>query len=175
MTIERLQVERLAIIGVMGSGVDAHEDLARPLGRWIAHEGHHLLTGGGKGVMTAVSRAFTEVTPRRGLTIGVLPDPEGREGYPNPYVEIPIRTHLPLSGANGTGPDSRNPINVLTADVVIALPGGPGTRSEVELSIRYARPLRLFGPAERFALFAAAERVDTLDELAAFVRAHVPR
>ena len=63
---------RRPIIGVMGSGVDRHDELAVPLGRWIAECGHHLLTGGGGGVMEAVSEAFARVPGRPGLAIGVL-------------------------------------------------------------------------------------------------------
>jgi len=37
----------------MGSGTVAHEDLAAPLGRAIAESGWHVLTGGGRGTMTA--------------------------------------------------------------------------------------------------------------------------
>ena len=39
----------------------------------------------------------------------------------NRFVELPIRTHLHLSGAQGTELASRNHINVLSSDVVIAL------------------------------------------------------
>lgn len=130
----------------MGSGSSADEDRCGLLGRWLAREGVHLLTGGGDGVMKAVSKAFFEVANRKGLVIGVLraadADPSLlAPGYPNPFVELPIRTHLPLSGPDGTDARSRNHINVLTADVVIAMPGGEGTRSETELAIRYRKPL----------------------------------
>lgn len=138
---------RLPIVGVMGSGEDEHLDLAVGLGRWLASAGAHLLTGGGGGVMAAVSRAFAEVPNRRGLVIGVLPCRPGdrpsqpREGYPNEWVEIAIATHLPLSGARGAEPMSRNHINVLSCDALVALPGGAGTASEVALAVRYQRPL----------------------------------
>ena len=105
-------------------------------GPGLPAQGFHLLTGGGEGVMAAVSEAFAVVPDRRGLAIGVLPnandDPLCSQpaGYPNRWVELAIRTHLPLSGVRGLGPLSRNHINVLTADVVIALPGGAGTSSE---------------------------------------------
>ena len=139
---------QLPIVGVMGSGVDSHEDLAAPLGRAIASAGWHLLTGGGAGTMTATSRAFAETPGRAGLCIGVLPGAEdgagSPENYPNPWVEVAIRTHLPLSGAAGTGPNSRNHINVLSADAVVALPGSAGTWSEIELALRYGRPLALY-------------------------------
>ena len=39
---------------------------------------------------------------------------------------------------------SRNHINVLSSDVIVALPGDAGTLSEVELAVRYERPLIAF-------------------------------
>jgi len=130
----------------MGSSVDRHADLAEPLGAWLAAEGVHLLTGAGEGVMAAVSRAFYEAPARRGMVIGIVPGTgyERRPGYPNPWVEIPIYTHLPLSGRRGTEPMSRNHINVLSADVMVALPGGEGTVSELALARRYGRPAIAF-------------------------------
>src|SRR5262249_16811637 len=123
---------RIHIVGVMGSGKKAHFEKASRLGRWLAVEGVHLLTGGGRGVMEAVSRAFYETPDRRGLVIGIIPASETavepKDGYPNHWVEIPIFTHLPLSGGRGTEPLSRNHINVLSSDVLIALPGDAGTR-----------------------------------------------
>lgn len=144
---------RLPVVGVMGSGTRGWEELSVPLGRWLASCGMHLLTGGGGGVMAAVSRAFVEVSPRRGLCLGILPGAPEREGcptpegYPNRWVELAIRTHLPARGGEGERRASRNHLNVLSSDVLIALPGGPGTRSEVELARRYGRPLvALLGP-----------------------------
>ena len=103
-------MKRLPIVGVMGSGSQSHADQAAPLGRWLAEQNVHLLTGGGGGVMSAVSRAFYEVPNRRGVVIGIIPGDagasslRGRHGYPNPWVEMPIFTHLPLSGKQGTEP-----------------------------------------------------------------------
>ncbi len=119
------------------------------MGRWLATRGFHLLTGGGRGVMSSVSRAFYEVAERDGLVLGVLPaDSErtdtSRPGYPNPWVEVPIRTHLSLSGERGAEAGSRNPINVLSSDVVVALPGSAGTSSEVRLAVRYGKPVVCF-------------------------------
>lgn len=138
-------IQRLPIVGVMGSGVDAWADRADPLGRWLAGQGVHLLTGGGGGVMAAVSQAFVEVSGRRGLALGILPggDRPGvtPDGYPNRSIEIPIRTHLPRTGTRGEDPLSRNHLNVLTAAVIVALPGGPGTASEVRLAVGYGTPV----------------------------------
>jgi len=61
------------VVGVMGSGRENHEDLAVPLGRMLAEYQVHLLTGGGQGVMEAVSRGFASSTTRTGKIIGVLP------------------------------------------------------------------------------------------------------
>lgn len=137
-------VRPLPVVAVLGSGSEPHADRADALGAWLARAGAHLLTGGGGGVMTAVSRAFCAVEGRRGLALGILPgDASGRApaGYPNPYVELAIRTHLPWSGRRGTDSLSRNHLNVLSAGVIVALPGGYGTSSEVALALRYGRPL----------------------------------
>lgn len=170
----------LPVVGVMGSGTEAHDDLAAPLGRWLARRGVHLLTGGGRGVMAAVSRAFHAVADRRGLVIGILPAEAERvtsggaappPGYPNPWIELPIRTHLSARGDQGTAAESRNHVNVLSSDVVVALPGGPGTASEIELAVRYGRPVVVFDrKGHRPSTDAAGVRVvTTLDGIAAFI------
>jgi|SRR6185312_2298727 len=139
-------VRRRPIVAVIGSGDPDHgnPDLSEAIGRLIAEMGFHLLTGGGRGVMADASRGFTSVPDRAGLTLGIIPrsatGDEEKEGYPNPWVELPIRTHL--AGHLGpAGEDSRNPINVLTAWKIIALPGSEGTRAEIRLAVRYGRPV----------------------------------
>ncbi len=174
-------MNRLPIVGVLGSGSEPHEEKARPLGEWLAREGVHLLTGGGGGVMEAVSRAFHRGPDRKGLVIGILPGEStdsgytSKPGYPNPWVEIPIRTHLSKSGAEGTDPLSRNHLNVLTADVLIALPGSAGTASEVELALRYGRPLIAYlkGREEIPNLPDKVEVASDLEAVRAFVRAQL--
>ncbi|HEY5666356.1 MAG TPA: molybdenum cofactor carrier protein [Gammaproteobacteria bacterium] len=137
-------------VGVMGSSQDEHVELAGPLGQLLADLEFNLLTGAGRGVMTSVSRAFLEARRGRGISIGVVPCASldarrsPRAGSPNPYVELPVYTHLPLSGVDGQHDLSRNHINVLTSDVIIALPGSDGTRSEVELAVKYDRPVAVF-------------------------------
>ncbi len=147
MTDDTPKIITLPIVGVMGSGSDEHHEQAEALGHWLAAKQVHLLTGGGNGVMLSVSRAFASVPNRCGWILGVLPGETFAtgyrpvSGYPNPYVEIPIRTHLPLSGLKGTDPMSRNHINILTADLIIAMPGGRGTSSEVRLALHYRKPV----------------------------------
>jgi predicted Rossmann-fold nucleotide-binding protein len=128
--------------------------------------------------MNAVSRAFSEVPARRGLVIGIVPSAaegtaaEPRQGYPNPWVEITVFTHLPMSGRSGTDPMSRNHINVLSSNVLVALPGGSGTASEVSLAIRYGRPVVAYLRArDEIPELPAAVRVEgDLERIKAFVR-----
>jgi uncharacterized protein (TIGR00725 family) len=173
--------ERLPMIGVMGSGTHAHEDKAVPLGRWLAAADCHLLTGGGGGVMSAVSHAFCSASKRKGRVVGVLPGDEHTRqsppGYPNPWVEIPIRTHLPLSGTQGEDPMSRNHINVLSADVIVALPGSAGTSSETRLALRYRRPVIAFidRRADIPELSPEIPAAPHMEAVAAFISKHVGR
>jgi uncharacterized protein (TIGR00725 family) len=145
------------VIGVMGSGTEEHAELAVPLGRWLAVQGFDLLTGGGGGVMAAVCRGFHESSEGRGVTIGILPAGPP-EGYPNPWVDVAIYTHLPQRGAEGAGERSRNHLNVLSSRVLVALPGGPGTRTEVALAQKYGRPL--------IAYLGASGKIDVLTRAA---------
>ena len=194
----------------MGSGTTPHALLAIPLGRALARMGVHLLTGGGGGVMEAVSRAFHEASGREGLVIGVLPagdayrgrrdaslgchdaapgrpdasmgrgdadsghsdaDPGTPSGYPHPWVELAIRTHLDARGDDGSVIRSRNHINILSSDVIVAFPGSAGTASEVELAIRYGRPLILLGDTARAErLSVSVPTAESVEEAVEFVR-----
>lgn len=123
------------IVGVMGAGkpldAAARAD-AVLLGRLIAERGWVLLTGGSAGgVMDAASQGAHEAG---GLVLGVLKGRDGSEG--STFLDIAIKT--------GMG-DARNVINVLTSDVVIALPGGPGTVSEVALGLKSGRTVVALG------------------------------
>jgi predicted Rossmann-fold nucleotide-binding protein len=69
------------IVGVMGSGTHPHDDRSTALGLWLATQGVHLLTGGGGGVMEAVSKAFHSVQGRSGKIIGILPGDVDESGY----------------------------------------------------------------------------------------------
>lgn len=174
MTPVEPRADRLPIVGVMGSGSEAHDSKARPLGRWLAQAGVHLLTGGGGGVMSSVSRAFYETEDRRGVVIGILPH-GAPGGYPNRWVEIPIATHLPLSGERGTEPMSRNHVNVLSSDAIVALPGSAGTSSEVRLAITYGRPVVAFldSAAQIPGLPDSVPICSSLEGVRSFVEAHL--
>ncbi len=164
-------------IGVIGSGKDPLTHLSQPLGQWIAESGYDLVNGGGQGVMAATAYAFSQVPDRKGLAIGILPAQDFCDhgdaraeytpprGYPNDHIDLPIRTHLPLSGSLGKDTASRNHIIVLTADCLVALPGTAGTQSEIELALEYEKPLVAVSPQGEWEDYASRTKVvPTLDE-----------
>jgi len=142
-----MTITRLPIVGVMGASQHAHHDLADPLGALLAALPVHMLTGAGQGVMGAVSKAFAQVEGRAGLCVGIVPasslttPADKHPGYPNDYVELAIRTHLITKQPDLWDGLTRNHINVLTADAVIALPGSNGTAHEIEMAISYGKPV----------------------------------
>jgi uncharacterized protein (TIGR00725 family) len=168
-------------VGVFGSGTEPHEELAREVGRALAEMGVNLLTGGGRGVMTSVSEAFTTYQRTRGICIGIIPceSEEDRRtpksGYPNRFVELAIYTHLPRSGEQGTDDLSRNHINVLSCAAAIALPGGAGTAAEASLAVRYQKPIVAY--SRNVSLIrhfpASIMRVDNIGDVKRFLRSHL--
>jgi uncharacterized protein (TIGR00725 family) len=134
---------RRIIIGVMGRGENATaNDLqdAYMLGQGIAKQGWVLLTGGRNvGVMDAVSKGAKSAD---GLTIGILPG-ENQDGMSS-WVDIAIFTDMG---------NSRNNINVLTSDVVIACGMGAGTASEIALALKANKQVILLNNDEESQLF----------------------
>ena len=124
---------RAVLVGVMGPGRGAgEEDLvtARQLGRAIATRGWVTLCGGrNSGVMSAVSEAAKQA---RGLTLGFLPGEDLRDTAEGVLVALPT----------GLG-QARNNLNVLSADLVVAIAyrPGSGTFSEICLADKNAKPL----------------------------------
>ena len=166
-------LRKLPIIAVFGSGAPISPEraaLAGSVGATVARLGAHLLTGGGYGVMAAVAEGFVDVDDRSGLSIGVIPretdgafDQPARsnsgEPYPNPHVEIAVFTPLPARVADWRTMPGRNHVNVLTADIIVALPGNAGTRNEIEMTAAYRDESRrpreerraiLVGPRDEF-------------------------
>lgn len=168
-------------VGVLGSGSDDHAELAQEVGALLARLGVNLLTGGGRGVMTSVSRAFTQSARKRGISIGIIPCASERErsrpkdGYPNQFVEFAIFTHLPYSGERGKDDLSRNHINVLACAALIALPGGAGTAAEVSLAVDYRRPIIIYSRDQSLVqnFPSAVRRAVALDEVERFLERHL--
>lgn len=132
---------------------------AQLVGRIVAELGCDLLTGGGFGAMEIVARSFCETPGRSGRSIGVIPG-EGmgfagatvgritkytltpKAPYPNPWIEVPIFTHLP--GADPKGAASRNILNMASGDVIVILPGARGTQAEFEIAAGLGKPVIAF-------------------------------
>jgi len=127
-------MSRAPVVGVMGGGEAdaATRDLARALGAAVARAGWTLLNGGrDAGVMAASAAGARE---EGGLVIGILPGADAADASPDLTVAV----------VTGMGA-ARNAINVLSSDVVVALPGGAGTLSEIALARKLDRPLVLLG------------------------------
>ena len=169
-------MKRKPIIGVIGSHEDEWEQYAVPLGTYIAKNNYHLLTGAGGGVMTAVAKAFTAVLEKNSMCIGLYPVKDYNQkinhvDFPNPYIEIPIVTLLSERAQSDTVPESRNAVNILSSDVIVALPGLHGTMNEVSLSLMAQKPMILFGKVSDFQDFPEqAQCVETMDELEQFIQ-----
>lgn len=170
-------MQSLRTIGVMGSGTKSWAYLTEPLGLELARRPVNLLTGGGNGVMKTVSRAFTSVADRQGLAIGCIPctpDAEGHfiphNNYPNPYIELPVYTPLGVYDPEAPDKISRNHLNILSSDFVIALPGLGGTRNEIALAEKFNKPFVLYGPEPEFAdLPAFMVRAENIDRVMKWV------
>lgn len=169
-------MQRLPVIGVMGSHEKTWDRFAEPLGKLIAQHDYHLLTGAGAGVMSAVAKAFTEVDDRLGMSIGIVPTLNYtgnllcHEEYPNPYIEVPILTPLDAKAQNDKTPYSRNYVNIMSSNALVVLPGEHGTRNEVSIALQYSKPMILFGPIDAFKQFPEhPARVDTVEEVQEFL------
>jgi uncharacterized protein (TIGR00725 family) len=140
------------VIGVMGGGAAdaATQALAHEVGALIAAEDWVLLNGGRNCGIMAASAAGAAAAG--GLVIGILPD-DDFDGVAA-GVDIAIPT--------GMG-DARNVINILASHVVLALPGGAGTISEVAHALKAGRPVVVVGwnPGEALQV-AGGERLMTV-------------
>ncbi len=124
-------VKQMRILAVLGPShaSSAEQAVAEKVGAASAAAGWVTLTGGGMGVMEAASRGAVEAG---GLTIGILPTAGPGGGYPNEWVVLPVYT------GSGSG---RNIVNVLSADLCVAIGGGAGTLSEIGLALKAGKPL----------------------------------
>ncbi len=104
---------------------------AYQVGEMIAREGWILLNGGrSSGVMEASARGAKE---NGGITVGILPTDD--ISWASQYIDIPIVTGMGLA---------RNVINILSSDIIVALPGRAGTISEIALALNHDKKVILF-------------------------------
>lgn len=137
-------------ISVIGSAESNHEllPLAREVGRVVAAQDAVLICGGLGGIMEAAAQGAKE---NGGLTVGILPDYEKESA--NPYIDIVLPSGLR---------HARNVLVVAAGDLIIALAGSHGTRSEISFALKLGKPVigvRAWGE------ITGVQRVDSIDEL----------
>ncbi len=116
-----------SVVSVVGSAVctPAQAKTAEEIGRLLAERGATLVCGGRGGVMEAACRGAQEAG---GLTIGILPGIDHREG--NPYLTVALPT--------GLG-NARNALVAIVGEAIIAIGGGDGTLSEIGIALKQGR------------------------------------
>ena len=116
-------------IAVIGSSDPDPEflALAADIGRTIAASGAVLICGGLGGVMEAAARGAKE---KGGLTVGILPDYNKESA--NPFIDVVVPT--------GLG-HARNILVAASGDLIVALPGSHGTRSEISIALKLNKPV----------------------------------
>ena len=145
-------MRQVTVIGSDGEVPHRIARIAEEVGRAIAGRRAILVTGGRGGVMEAACKGAKD---RGGCTVGILP---GSERDANPYVDIVIVTGM------GT---ARNVINVLSADVVLAIHGGTGTISEIGLALTMGKKVVALRSSGGVAEKMAGEIIDGKQVLAA--------
>ena len=119
---------RVALIGDSGRIPERLARDAYAAGAALARRGVVLLTGGRDGVMAAACRGAWEAG---GLTVGILPGDDPREG--NAWLSVPLTT--------GLGMEWRSLVLIHAADAVLMLGGGNGTLGELSAAYLNARPV----------------------------------
>ena len=121
------------IVSVIGGHdcTDEVEQLAHNLGKRLAKVVDILVSGGLSGTMKAVCSGFNS---GGGLTIGIIPGYDKKDA--NEFVDIVIPTGMGLA---------RNVLVIKAADVVVALPGGAGTLSEIAYCLQFKIPVISLG------------------------------
>jgi hypothetical protein len=115
------------VVAIIGAAIcsRAQMEIAEAVGRLLAERGAILVCGGRGGVMEAACRGAQQVG---GITIGILPGTDPREG--NPHLSVAIPT--------GLG-HARNALIVQVGKAVIAIGGGYGTLSEISIALKTGR------------------------------------
>jgi len=119
----------MVYIGVIGESAPPPHllETAEAVGRCVAEAGAVLVCGGMGGVMEAACRGAQAAG---GVTIGILPGPDRRDG--NAYLTHAIPTGLGYA---------RNILVVRSSDALIAVGGKFGTLSEIAYAKIESRPV----------------------------------
>ncbi|MFQ5850721.1 MAG: TIGR00725 family protein [Candidatus Binatia bacterium] len=145
--IQRDRSLQISVIG--GSDPDRNTVvLAEQVGKAVAAKGAVLICGGLGGVMEAAARGAKE---KGGLTVGILPGYDAESA--NRFIDVLVPT--------GLG-HARNMLVAASGDLIIALPGSHGTRSEVSIALLLGR--RVIG-LKAWGEISGVRQVDSLEEL----------
>lgn len=117
----------VAIIGPGSTATEQNCRDARRAASLLAADGIVIVTGGLDGVMAAATEGAASAG---GVTLGLLPGRDRRDGHPDLTVSVPT----------GLG-ELRNGLVVRSADCVLAVGGSWGTLSEVALAVRIGVPV----------------------------------
>ena len=123
------------------------EQLAHETGRIIAKVGAYLVCGGLGGAMEATSKGAKEAG---GFTIGILPGKDKSDA--NPYIDLALPSTIGFA---------RNVMVAASGDIIIALPGSHGTRSEISYGLVYKRPVIDLGGWDIEGMI----KIDSIEEL----------
>jgi uncharacterized protein (TIGR00725 family) len=142
-----MRKKQVLVIG--GSDEHRYSDESYHLGRFIALSGWVLITGGRGGIMEAVSKGAESAG---GIVVGILPgdDFSGANGH----CTVVIPTGIGFA---------RNAVNVLSADVIVAIGGKAGTLSELAYAWMYGKPVICCTFAEGWSSMFPRVRIDDRD------------
>ena len=120
--------QKITISVIGGHDMDEEtEGLAYRVGQVVARVRAVLVCGGLGGVMRSAAKGAKSAG---GLTIGILPGRDKKDA--NPYIYIALPTSIGYA---------RNAMVACSADIIIALPGSHGTRSEISYGFVFGRPI----------------------------------
>jgi uncharacterized protein (TIGR00725 family) len=149
--------EPVGVIGPRDAG-GAQLAAAEAVGAGLARMGLAVLCGGRQGVMEAVARG---VAKERGISIGLLPEPDAHAA--NPHLSIVLPT--------GLG-EARNAIVARASFCLVAIGDSYGTLSEVALGLQFGKTvLGLAGPPPVPGVRPCADPEAALDAVARLVLA----
>ncbi|MEN2997435.1 MAG: TIGR00725 family protein [Brevinematia bacterium] len=137
--------KQVLLIGDSGEFEDKNK-VAYEIGRFIARNGWVLITGGRDGVMDWASRGAYE----EGGTVVAITPFDSLENV-TPFATVVIPTGMGFA---------RNYINVLSADVVVAVGGGAGTLSEIAYAWQFNKPIIACSFVNGWSKEVAGKRLD---------------
>ncbi len=117
--------KQVVVIGASDTKENLQESYT--IGKFIAQKEYTLITGGRGGIMEAASRGAFE---NQGTVIGILPGDDFSGA--NSFCTVVIPTGIGFA---------RNVINVISADIIVAIGGKSGTLSELTYAWQFRKPI----------------------------------